>query len=439
MWRSGPPAEAAERNRRLLDAIPEATRAEGLAHAEQPPTIEGQVLAAELTDHVEKRAAAEAAEAADREAAHAARAASSAFELAAMNARDYETRDVAADLVASQPARVPWDPVEAELDRRYATDDHRYTERLDIGHGVKLDLGGRRMDLELQILEHAKSGRSRVPPARQATLGATITAVVESIQKGADQLVNRILDKVLGRVRDPAPTAATLPAAAPTAAPADEPPAPPASPQLDPHPDPSLDIRDEPAAQSTVYGAELHPDRGAGELAGGRTAADEGPVVAHGEAVGGGSRAGFAPTTTRGISYAMTGPQACPFVLTNGRRSYHRASVGHARKRQGSVTAIPPRQVDSFQNLDSGIERFTHAREALAGLRFDQGLGQPVAPSAVLLLQALELGYGRFPPRRTGFRARPRQLHLGWQPLPAALPISALTLGVREAHGPLYP
>ena len=225
--------------------------------------------AAERTDRVEKRAAAEAAEAADREAAHAARA---AFERAAMNARDYETRDVAADIVASQPARVPWDPVEAELDRRYATDDHRYTERLDIGHGVKLDLGGPRMDLELQILEHAKSGRSRVPPARQATLGATITAVVESIQKGADQLVNRILDKVLGRVRDPAPTAATLPAAAPTAAPADEPPAPPASPQ----PDPSLDIRDEPAAQSTVYGAELHPDRGAGELAGGRTAADEG-------------------------------------------------------------------------------------------------------------------------------------------------------------------
>ena len=101
----------------------------------------------------------------------------------------------------------------------------------------------------------------------------------------------------------------------------------------------------------------------------------------------------------------MTGPQACPFVLTNGRRSYHRASAGHARKRQGSVTAIPPRQVDSFQNIDSGIERFTHAREALAGLRFDQGLGQPVAPGAVLLLQALELGYGRFPPCRTGFRA----------------------------------
>ena len=304
-------AEAAERNRRLLDAIPEATRAEGLAHAAQPPralltppTIEGQVLAAERTDRVEKRAAAEAAEAADREAAHAARAASSAFELAAMNARHYETRDVAADLVASQPARVPWDPVEAELDRRHATDDHRYNERMDIGHGVKLDLGGPRMDLESQIIEHAKSGRSRVPPARQATLGATITAVVESIQKGADQLVNSILDKVLGRVRDPAPTAATLTAAAPTAAPADEQPAPPA-----PHPDPSLVIRDEPARQPIqpeVYGPELNPDRGAGEGAGGTSPARNGRTGGGG--IGGRSEKerGYGPMTTRGIGFPTT-------------------------------------------------------------------------------------------------------------------------------------
>ena len=231
-------AEVARReDHRLIDAIPAKTRNERLAHARQPPQpvptppdIEREVLVAEVADREEKRqreaeriAAAEAvrqagadqiaaAKAADREAAHAARA---AFERAAMNARDYETRDVAADLVASQPARVPWDPVEAELDRRYATDDHRYNERMDIGHGVKLDLGVRRMDLESQILEHAKSGRSRVPPARQATLGATITAVVKSIQDAADRLVNRILDKVLDRVRDPAPTAATLTAAAP--------------------------------------------------------------------------------------------------------------------------------------------------------------------------------------------------------------------------------
>ena len=229
-------AEVARReDHRLIDAIPAETRSERLAHARQPPQpvptppdIEREVLVAEVADREEKRqreaeriAAAKAvrqagadqiaaAKAADREAAHAARAASSAFELAAMNARDYETRDVAADLVASQPARVPWDPVEAELDRRHATDDHRYNERMDIGHGVELGLGVPRMDLESQILEHAKSGRSRVPPARQATLGATITAVVESIQNAADRLVNRILDKVLGRVRDPAPTAATL-------------------------------------------------------------------------------------------------------------------------------------------------------------------------------------------------------------------------------------
>ena len=231
-------AEVARReDHRLIDAIPAETRNERLAHARQPPQsvptppdIEREVLVAEVADREEKRqreaeriAAAEAvrqagadqiaaAKAADREAAHAARA---AFERAAMNARDYETRDVAADLVASQPARVPWDPVEAELDRRYATDDHRYNERMDIGHGVKLDLGVRRMDLESKILEHAKSGRSRVPPARQATLGATITAVVKSIQDAADRLVNRILDEVFGRVRDPAPTAATLTAAAP--------------------------------------------------------------------------------------------------------------------------------------------------------------------------------------------------------------------------------
>ena len=240
-------AEVASReDHRLIDAIPAETRNERLAHVRRPPEsnplptppdIEREVLVAEVADRKEKRqreaeriAAAEAvrqagadqiaaAKAADREAAHAARA---AFERAAMNARDYETRDVAADLVASQPARVPWDPVEAELDRRYATDDHRYNERMDIGHGVKLDLGVRRMDLESQILEHAKSGRSRVPPARQATLGATITAVVKSIQDAADRLVNRILDKVLDRVRDPAPTAATLTAAAHGAAPTDE-------------------------------------------------------------------------------------------------------------------------------------------------------------------------------------------------------------------------
>ena len=153
--------------------------------------------------------------------AEAARAAVRAFDRAAMTARDYETPQVAADLVASQSARLPaWDPVEAELVRRQATED-RYTERMDIGHGFKVDVGVRRMDLEWAIFEHAKSGRSRVPPARPATLGATITAAVEAIQKAADRLVNRILGGVLGR-GDPAPAAATLTAPEHGAAPTDE-------------------------------------------------------------------------------------------------------------------------------------------------------------------------------------------------------------------------
>ena len=132
-----------------------------------------------------------------------------AFNLAAADTAA-ATRKAASDLVTSLPAGVPLDQVETDLFRHHdAPDDNRYTERLDVGHGVGLQVGPLRMGLEADIIEHAKKtphrrGRSRVPPARPDTLLDAIIAAVTAIQKAADRIVNPILDRVLDR--DPAPT-----------------------------------------------------------------------------------------------------------------------------------------------------------------------------------------------------------------------------------------
>ena len=132
-----------------------------------------------------------------------------AFNLAAADTAA-ATRKAASDLVTSLPAGVPLDQVETDLFRHHdAPDDNRYTERLDVGHGVGLQVGPLRMGLETDIIEHAKKtphrrGRSRVPPARPDTLLDAIIAAVTAIQKAADRIVNPILDRVLDR--DPAPT-----------------------------------------------------------------------------------------------------------------------------------------------------------------------------------------------------------------------------------------
>ena len=192
----------------------------------RPPAIMTEV--ARRDREKERIAAAKAAAAAEREEeiAAAARAAElkRTFQWAAADT-SADTRQAAADLVASQPARLPLDPVDVELYRRHsAPDDHRYTAQLDIGHGATLDVGTLRRDLEADILEHARHhhGRSRVPPAPKDTLADAVIAMVQKIQAAADRLVNRILDQVLGRDRDPAPAAPTLTAPAHGAAPPDE-------------------------------------------------------------------------------------------------------------------------------------------------------------------------------------------------------------------------
>ena len=175
-----------------------------------------RIAAAEReTKRIDAAAAAAAAKAAAHEKERA-------FDAAVQDARDHEVPGVAADLVASQPARLPWDDVEGELLTRHAT-EHRYDERREID-GATVRVGTVRMDLEGAIIDHATShrrGASRVPPARPATLGAAITTAVDAIQAAVDQLVHRILDQVLG-VRDPAPAAATQTAPAHGAAPTDE-------------------------------------------------------------------------------------------------------------------------------------------------------------------------------------------------------------------------
>ena len=151
------------------------------------------------------------------------------------------------------PTRALWDAVRETLENHHAVtpDDEPLAEV--------------RNRIENEILaeaEHQSPRTSRrIPPPRPEA----ITEMVKALQDRADLLI-----------RPPA-EAVGLDLPPRTAAPADEQPAPPPQPEH-----PLLDIRDEPAPQpiqpqpEPVYGSELHPDRGAGELAGGRTGADEG-------------------------------------------------------------------------------------------------------------------------------------------------------------------
>ena len=255
--------QADRENRELIDAIPEETRAERLANVRRPPEqrplprppeIQRDVLMAEVarrekeridaaevarreTERVaaakaaaaaereaERVAAAEAAKAAEREEqiAAAARAAElkRAFQWAAADT-SADTRQAASDLVATQPAGLPLDRVDVALYGRHsAPDDHRYAERLDIGHGAVLDIGTLRRDLEADILDHATKiprgrGRSAVPPVRPDTVADAVIAMVERIQAAADRLLARILDRVLPDREAPTLTAPAH-AAAPT-------------------------------------------------------------------------------------------------------------------------------------------------------------------------------------------------------------------------------
>ena len=174
-------------------------------------------------------------------------------------AMDGGTERAAAQLAKHRPAptRALWDAV------REALEDH---------HAVTPDdepLAEVRKRIEHEILaeaEHQSPRTSRrIPPPRPEA----ITEMVEALQDRADRLIR------------PAAEAVGLDLPPRTAAPAAGQPAPLASEAPQPeHPDPLLVIRDEPARQPTiqpdVYGAELHPDRGAGELAGGRPGLHEG-------------------------------------------------------------------------------------------------------------------------------------------------------------------
>ena len=149
----------------------------------------------------ERREREHAAAAATEERARAAEL-RTAFEEAAGHARAATYQAAKELLTKRQPAGLPWRKVDAELVASHGTDP-RYAQRIDIGQGITLHAGELRVDLEDEILEHAKErSPHRVPPAK-------------SIQSAVDGLMSPILNKVLpDRVRDPAPAAAQEAAAA---------------------------------------------------------------------------------------------------------------------------------------------------------------------------------------------------------------------------------
>ena len=175
----------------------------------------------------------------------------------------------------------------------------RYTATQEVA-GIPLAVGRLRKDLETEIIDiladpEPKPRGARIPPPEPEA----VASLVQTVRDLADRRIHNAaveegLDLDLSRAEP-----------APTAAPADEQPAPPASdtPQPDPHPDPSPVVRDEPARQpiqpEPVAGHELHPDRGAGEGAGGtspaRTGVDDGRTGERGESGEGQSRKGVPP------------------------------------------------------------------------------------------------------------------------------------------------
>ena len=220
-------AEVARRETERVAAAKAAAAAEREAErvaAAEAKRVAAAKAAAAAEREAERVAAAEAAKAAEREEqiAAAARAAElkRAFQWAAADT-SADTRQAASDLVATQPAGLPLDRVDVALYGRHsAPDDHRYAERLDIGHGAVLDIGTLRRDLEADILDHATKiprgrGRSAVPPVRPDTVADAVIAMVERIQAAADRLLARILDRVLPDREAPTLTAPAH-AAAPT-------------------------------------------------------------------------------------------------------------------------------------------------------------------------------------------------------------------------------
>ena len=176
----------------------------------------------------------------------------------------------------------------------------RYTATQEVA-GIPLAVGRLRKDFETEILdiladpEPKPRRRARIPPPEPEA----VASLVQTVRDLADRRIQNAgkeegLDLDLSRAEP-----------APTAAPADEQPAPPASeaPQPDPHPDPSPVVRDEPARQpiqpEPVAGHELHPDRGAGEGAGGtspaRTGVDDSRTGEREESGEGKSRKGVPP------------------------------------------------------------------------------------------------------------------------------------------------
>ena len=100
--------------------------------------------------------------------------------------------------------------------------------------------------------------------------------------------------------------------------------------------------------------------------------------------LGSGSGTLFRPDVTAAAKSTGPNPGACAAgeaskcgealvgeVMTGRQRAGQGGEVMTGRQRARPY----PRQVDSVESIDSGIERFTHACEELAGLRFDQGLG----------------------------------------------------------------
>ena len=257
-------AEAAERNRRLLDAIPEATRAEGLAHAAQPPralrtppTIEGQVLAAERTDRVEKRAAAEAAEAAKKvqaAAAEATRHAQTRFELVQSRVMVYAPHAVATQNWRPAPTRALCLAAQDALAEHAAGDRYAATPQVA---GAPLAVGQLRQDLEPEILEiladpKPRARGARIPPPEPEA----VASLVQKVRDLADRLIQNAakeqgLDLDLSRAEP-----------VPTAAPADEQPAPP------PADTPAAQDIERPPADDP-YKNPKSPVRGEGEGAGG--------------------------------------------------------------------------------------------------------------------------------------------------------------------------
>ena len=192
-------AEAADRvDRQLLDAIPEATRAEGLAHAAEPsralptpPTIERDVLTAEATRREETRAAAETAEALKKDqaaAAEAARRAKTRFEFVQSRVM-VDAQHAAAELTHDwrpAPTRALCLAAQEALAEHAAGDRYAATSQVA---GAPLAVGQLRLDLELEILDILdvpKPRGARIPPPEPEA----VAKLIQTVQDLADRRIH---------------------------------------------------------------------------------------------------------------------------------------------------------------------------------------------------------------------------------------------------------